>query len=326
MKLKTNELRKFNAVTSSMKQNGILPVLSYLRFKDGVITKNNLEQFVEMEADFKGECLIDERVLMAFVNSVSGDVIDVKIDEKSVTLVCGKDKTKSPTEEVINYPVTENNDLEGIEIGEEIIRSIKIAADFTMERDDMPYTSCVFLGRGLLGAATGFIGYVEKIDENIPEIILDRNAISVIKGLNNFNFSENESFRFIRSGVFNFGFRKTDTKFVNYAPFAVVNGTNKVEVDKHEIISFCDYCVKSTTSKVVICKMSGNMLSMEDDDYGISCEKELSVELDDFNFNPSFMGRLLKSVPDDTVTFIRAKQKYFVTGESGFVSLIMEMF
>ena len=145
MKLKTNELRKFNAVTSSMKQNGILPVLSYLRFKDGVITKNNLEQFVEMEADFKGECLIDERVLMAFVNSVSGDVIDVKIDEKSVTLVCGKDKTKSPTEEVINYPVTENNDLEGIEIGEEIIRSIKIAADFTMERDDMPYTSCVFL-------------------------------------------------------------------------------------------------------------------------------------------------------------------------------------
>jgi hypothetical protein len=325
MKLKTNELRKFNAVTSSMKQNGIIPVLSYLRFKDGVITKNNLEQFVEMEADFEGECLIDERVLMAFVNSVSGDVIDVKIDEKSVTMVCGKRVTKSPTEAVENYPLVEDNNLEGIAIDEGIIKSIKIASNFTMERENLPYTSCVFLGRGILGAATGFIGYVEKIDESIPEMILDRNAISVIKGLNNFNFSQNESFQFIRSGVFNFGFRKTDTKFVNYAPFAEVTITNGVEVDKHEIISFCDYCVGSTPSKVVIAKVSGNKLSMEDADYGISAEQELSVELEDFNFNPSFMGKLLKSVPNDTVTFLRAKQKYFITGESGFVSLIMEM-
>lgn len=326
MKLNVHELKKFNSVTSSMKYNGILPILSYLKFKDGIITKNNLEQFVEMEANFEGECLIDERVLMAFVNSVSCEEIDVKLEGKSVVLSCGKRITKSPTDEVANYPTVEDNNLEGIVIEEEIINSIKIASGFTIERENLPYTQCVFLGHGFLGAATGYIGYVEKLDDKFPEMILDKNCISVIKGLNNFSFSQNDAFQFVRNGVFNFGFRKTDTKFINFAPFYNVDGDKKVSLDKSEIISFCDYCVSSTPSKVVIAKVSGNKLSMEDADFSISAESEISAELDDFVFNPSFMAKMLKSVPDETVTFIRSKQKYFVTGKSGFVSLIMEMF
>lgn len=326
MKLKTNELKKFNSVTSSMKQNGLLPILSYLRFKDGIITKNNLEQFVEMEVDFEGECLIDERVLMAFVNYVNAPEIDVRVEEKSITLSCGKDKRKSPTDDINNFPAPENDELEGIEIGEDIVRGIKIASNFTLERDNLPYASCVFLGRGLLGAATGFIAYVEEIDANIPEIILDKNALSVIKGLNNFLFSQNGSFQFIKSGSLNFGFRKTDTAFVNYAPFTKIDGDKKVSISKSELIPFCDNCVSSTPSKVVIAEIKGNKLSMEDKDFGISGEKELSVELGDLAFNPSFMGKLLKALPDEEVIFTKSDNKFFITGESGFISLIMAMY
>lgn len=326
MKLKTNELKKFNSVTSSMKQNGLLSILSYLRFKDGIITKNNLEQFVEMEADFEGECLIDERVLMAFVNSVNAPEIDVKVEEKSITLSCGKDKTKSPTDDINNFPAPANDGLEGVEIGEDIVRGIKIASNFTMERENLPYTSCIFLGRGLLGAATGYIAYVEEIDTGIPEIILEKNAISVAKGLNNFLFSQNDKFQFIKSGAFNFGFRKTDTKFQNYAPFAKISGGKKVDIDKSELISFCDNCISSTPSKVVAAQIVGNKLYMEDKDFGISCEKELSVELGDLVFNPSFMGKMLKSLPDESLTFIKSEYKFFVTGKSGFTALIMAMY
>ena len=77
MKLSTKQLKQFNSIAGGMKQNNILPILSYLRFKDGTITKNNLESFVTMEADFEGSVLIDEKILMSFVEYTNAEEINV---------------------------------------------------------------------------------------------------------------------------------------------------------------------------------------------------------------------------------------------------------
>lgn len=325
MKLLTKELKAFNSIAGGMKQNSILPILSYLKFEDGYITKNNMESFVMMEADFKGKCLIDEKILMSFVDAVNAEEIDVKINEKSIIISHGKEKMTSPTDDIKNFPTNTITEGKEIELSNEVIKAVKVAANFTQERDNTPYTSCVFIGKGIVAASNGFIAYCEKAEETLPEIILEKGAISAIRNFDTVSFSENDSYQFYTNHVFKFGFAKTETKFLNMKPFSIVPDGERVSINKQEIIKFCDICANSCTGRVVVASIVKDKLVMKDAAYEIDYEKPLSVELADFTFNPVLMGKLLKSVPDEKVEFVRAEMKYYITGASGFVSLIMEM-
>ena len=181
MKLLTKQLKTFNSIAGGMKQNNVLPILSYLKFEDGYITKNNLESFVTMEADFKGKCLIDEKILMSIVNVTKEEYIDVAIKAKSVILSYGNKKDTSPTDDISNFPAINEIDGKEINISNEVINAVKIASNFTYDRDDAPYASCIFLGNGIVGATSGYIGYTQKNTENLPEIVLEKNAASAIK-------------------------------------------------------------------------------------------------------------------------------------------------
>lgn len=326
MKLQTKQLKTFNSIAGAMKQNNLLPILSYLKFEDGYITKNNLESFVTMEADFTGKCLIDEKILMSFVDSVKAETIDVKIGEKSVILSNGKEKVTSPTDNLINFPKNDETDEKEIEITSEVIRAVKIASNFTMDRDDLPFTSCVFVGNGIVSASSGFIAYVENSDKDLPEIVVDKLAASAIRNFDSVMYSENKSYQFYTNHIFKFGFIKKDTKFLNMKQWsAVPKDLKSVSINKTELVGFCEFCIKATVGRVVVASISNGKLVMKDSAYEIDYEKPLSVQLEDFTFNPVYMGKLLKSVPDEMVTFTRAESKYYITGDSGFVSLIMEM-
>src|SRR5690606_12927667 len=136
MKLKTKQLKQFNSIAGSMRQNNILPVLSYLKFEDGKITKNNLESFVTMDADFEGSMLIDEKILMSFVEATNAEEINVDSDGKRVTLSHGKEKFNSPTEDVNNFPKSAEPEGDEIEVPQDVLRAVKIAANFTMDDTD----------------------------------------------------------------------------------------------------------------------------------------------------------------------------------------------
>lgn len=325
MKLQTKELLKFNSVAGQMKPNNSLPILSYLKFEDGIITKSNLESFVTMEADFKGSFLIDEKILMSFVNSISADEVDIKINDNSVTISHGKEKMISPTEPLINFPAISSEELDNIEFSDGIMSAIKTSINFTVENDSVPFAQCVFIGNGLIGATTGHIAYIEKTEEQLPEIVIERNVAAAIKNFNTISFSQNDRYQFFTNHIFKFGFVKKETKYINLNPFVKLPKEEKIMVNKSEIIKFCDACVSSSKSNVIIASIVNNKLSMVDANYGLDYEKPLSVNLKDFTFNPALMGKMLKSLPDESVYFIRDKAKYYVTGDSGFVSLIMEM-
>lgn len=326
MKLKTAELKQFNSIAGGMQQNKLLPILSYLKFDKGQITKNNLESFICMDADFEGSCLIDEKILFSFVDSTNASEIDVTIKDKSVIISHGKEKMISPTDDIKLFPETLVADGVETELSNDVLKAVKIALNFTMERDNMPQTTSVFIGNGLVGATTGFIAYIENIKSEMPEIVMDKNAASFIKNFDTVLFSENERCQFYTNHVFKFGFIKKETPYLNMNPFIALMPKDavSVEVDKNEIIKFCDTCVNSTTGRVVVAQIIDDKLVMNDSGYGIEYEKPLSVKLENFTFNPVIMSKLLKSIPDEKVNFIRAKGKYYVTG-NGFVSLIMEM-
>jgi hypothetical protein len=329
MKIQTKQLKAFNSAASGMKQNGILPILSYLKLDNGTITKNNLESFITMEIDFEDSCLIDERTLMDFVESVNADEIDVEVKGTTVVLSHGKERVISPTDDVANFPaVSEPDGAEEIVLLPEVLKAIKIASNFTMDRENLPFTSCVFVGNGLVGATTGFIAYTEKIQEDLPKIILEKSMVSALKGIEFVTLSQNETYIFLSTGSFRYGFIKKDTKFIDMERFAAFPEGEAITMPKDDFIRFCDFCTSRCMGKlVVIASIKEDKLSMVDADYGIDYEKPLPVTLPDFSFNPSMMGKLLKSLPDDKLKFLKADKKMYITGENGgYVSVIMEMF
>jgi hypothetical protein len=67
-------------------------------------------------------------------------------------------------------------------------------------------------------------------------------------------------------------------------------------------------------------------LSAIDGGYGVDNEKEIDVVgkmADKFWYDASLMNRLLKTAPDDELTFCLVSGRMYITGDSGFTSLII---
>lgn len=323
MKLQTNQLKQFKAAASAIKQNNILPILSYLKFDNGTITKNNLESFIIMDSDFEGTMLIDEKVLMNFVDFTSASEITATVKGTQVIITDGKTKVTSPTDEVKNFPTNTETDTEQIELSANILYAIKAASNFTMDDQSMPFKEFIFVGNNIVTASNGFIFYGEKTT-GAPQITIGKDAASAITKFESVLFSENDTYQFYSNGIYKFGFIKKDIKFLDMTKFMNLPESDKVEVNKSELIKFCDMCISNTPGRVVTAKVDGNLLSMVDAGYGINIETNISATLDTFGFSPAYMIRMLKSLPGETLQFIRGKNKYYITGETGFVSLIME--
>ena len=326
MKLQVAELKKFKAVAGTIKHNSILPILSYLRFDKGYVTKSNIHSFVSMETDCDGSFLVDEKILMSFVESVRGSEIDVEVTPKSVILSCGKEKVVSSTDEVKNFPNVSEDTAEEIELDEELLNQVKIAAEFTADREDVSYTQCVFVGNKLVAASTGYIAYTHPIDEKYPQMIFEKDIVAAISKFTSVYFSQTDKYSFFRNGIYRFGFSITETIFVNMKPFSVIpQGAESEEVDKDEIISFCEMCINSCQGRFVLAKVEGDKLVMDDPAFEVHYEKPLSSSLKPFMFNPIFMSKMLKSLPDEKVFFSTGTNKFYVTGSGSYVSLIMEL-
>jgi len=323
MKLSVNQLKQFKSISSNVRSTGIIPILSYLKFSNGEITKSNLESFVIMEADFKGEMLIDENVLMTFIEFTSAEQIEATVKGNSILITDGKAKVTSPTEDIKNFPAIAEAKNAPIKIESEVIDSIRVAINFTIESKLMPYTECIFLGDETIAASTGFSAFIKPFP-GVPTIIINAQVASSLIKFDSLLFSETDTYQFFSSGTVKFGFVKDDTKFLNMKGFAVVTGNDPITIEKGDLIKFCEICASNSKGRPVSASIEKNKLIMVDSEYGINIEIPLSVSMDDFTFNPVIMAKLLKSVPDSNLTFTRSKNKYFITGPSGFVCIIME--
>lgn len=322
MKLKVAQIREFKKIASGIKTNQTLPILSYLKFEDGHITKNNLESFVTMKADFEGNFLLDEISLFSFVDSVSADEIDVEIKGTQALFTCGEEKHKSPTEDISGFLVLPEFTGEPFIITPQILEEIKTAALFTQDIENMPYASCIFVGRGLIGACINHMAYT-KLIEGLPEIVIERDSVQVLKNFDSLEFVDAGNYICFSNGNFRFGFIKKDTKFLPLNPFTVAPNGKKAEIEKSEIIKFCDSCISACMGRFIQINVENGKMHLVDSAYGI--EKEKPCELEDFGFNPTIMSKLLKSLPDEKITFIKADRKYYMTGPGGYVALIMEI-
>lgn len=334
MKLKVTDLKHFKSNASSLKTNTLIPILSYIKFSEGEVTKNNLHSFCTQKIDGVTEpFLIDEESLMKFIENTEEEYVDIKIKDHRV-FIDGKIRSSSPTEDVSMFPSPEMKGTDLFTITPEILSSIKIASSFIQTDESIPHTSNVFVGNGIVGASNGFIGFVDKIDLDCPEFLITKSTCTCISKMEKIKMSQTEKFIFFESDKTMFGFIKTEYSFIDFGKFVVYDKSKskKIEVNKYEIIRFNDVAMSSTPAVVIIASFNFKkgilIMDMNDTTYERHVTSEIGVEgsiTDEFKYMPHHMNQLLKNIPGNDVIFYQGENKLFVTGEGSATALIMKV-
>lgn len=329
MKLSLTTLQKFRSDAAHIKTNPIIPILSYIKFENGNIIKNNLREFIIQECDgITDNFLIDEKILFNFLSVASGD-ISFKVTAKKITITDGNITVTSPTEDITQFPTTTANFDDLVNLNDEVLSAIGIAAKFITEDETNPIKSHVFIGNDHVAASDGFIAYLNNVG-SVPAMVLDKLTAQKIGSLPVCFHTQTESYNFFCSTKTTYGFIRPEQKFFDLSPMLKVPEDISFSIKKDALIKFNEACITSSPAKSITSRLEiidgVLVLTMKDADYSIDVNQRIPLEgnADTFGYNPTLMNRLLKAVPDSDLKFYQGSNKYFIKG-SNFTSLIMEL-
>ena len=332
IKVPVVDIRSFKKNSSHIKKNNIMPILDFIKFDNGVITKTNLHEFVVQDSDFKGSFLIEERVLFNFIEYTSAPEITFTTDGNKITLSDGSQKTTATQGDVSLYPATEIPPKEKVSLTDTILKFFGAAAKFTQDHLTDLIVSHIFIGGDVITASDRYIAYYRKIDRELPKTAIPKSVAEKVSSIDPADFSQTENKLFFKTGTTLYGFRKTEATYVDLSKYFEYEKATSFYAPKSELIGFNDMCLSMSLSKLcypILEIINGKLkLTANDGDFAIDNEKEIEVvgEMGDkFKTDASWFNRLLKTAPDEELTFTRLKGMMYITGESGFTSLIMEL-
>lgn len=318
--------------SAHIRNNGILPILDYVKFDNGTITKTNLNEFVVQESNFSGAFLIEERVLFNFIEYTSASDLLITVDENKIVLSDGVQKTTSVVGDIKVYPITEVPPEERFSLTDTILKLFGDAAKYTRDGEFDLIISHVFIGDDVITASDRMIGFYRKIDRFFPKTAIPRSVAERVSSIDPAMFSQTERKLFFQTGRVLYGFPKTEATYVDLHRYFNYKKDKSFQISKAELTDFNDMCLSMSPKKVcyptfeiVDNKMR---ISANDRDYGVDNEKEIDVVgtmENKFKYDAALMNRLLKTAPDDELTFYQAESRFYITGDSGFTSLIMEL-
>lgn len=309
-----------------IKNNNIIPILNYIKFSPGVITKDNLNQFIDYNCDAVTESLlIEERVLFNFLSVAKSD-INIEIKGGVITLSDGSIIVKTKAEDVNLYPKHASpDDLQSIP--SEVFASIYCAAQFISDDTTMGVKSFVFSGNDHVAGTDGFIAYIEEVKDS-PDLILDKQTALKVGSFVDMKFcDDNKYYHFINDKA-SYGFIKFEQPFFDLSPLKKSGSTPTFTTSKKQWIDFNNLSMSSTLSKTTTCTFTYNhAIEMVMNDPVIDIKQTLPMlgGMDgSFTYNPAHMNRLLSAVPDETLDFYQEKNKFIIKG-SNFITLIQEI-
>jgi DNA polymerase III sliding clamp (beta) subunit (PCNA family) len=331
-KVPVSDIRSFKKNSGHIKKNGIMPILDYIKFDNGTITKTNLNEFVVQELNFNGSFLIEERILFNFIEYTKAADISFSADGKKITISDGSQRTTSTQGDISLYPVTEEPPKETVALTDTILKLFGAAAKYTREEEHDLVISHIFIGGDAIMASDRYIAFYKKVDRELPNTSIPKSVAERVSSIDPTNFSQTEKKLFFKSGKVLYGFQKTEATYVDMRKFFDYKKDTSFHAPKAELIAFNDICLSMAPLKYchpTLEVTNGKLLlSAIDSEYGVDNEKEIDVVGkmgDRFKYDAAQLNRLLKTSPDDELTFTRVKSMMYITGDSGFTSLIMEL-
>lgn len=336
VKVPIADIRSFKKNAAHVKSRGIIPVLDYIKFDNGEIVKTNTADYVVQQSNFSGSFLIQERELFSFVEfssatDVSFTVEKIDKDKRRITMADGTRKAVSTSEDIGLYPVCAEPEGETFILSKDVLSAIGDAAKFTMEAEYDMIRPFVFVGNRVVTGSDGFIVFMKEFDFDLPVIVLHRDNAPVISHFESLTFSQSDTMMFFQSGSTAYGFRKSEAPHTDMRIFFKHEKKNKFSINKTDLISYNDWCVSRAPLKYacpeIEIKDGGLMVTMNDTGYELDGEEIIPITGSmegKFKYNAALLSRLLKTAPDQEVTFHQSKGLFYITGESGFNSLIMQ--
>lgn len=331
-KVPMSDIRLFKKNSSHIRNNGILPILDYVKFDNGTIIKTNLNEFVVQESNFGGAFLIEERVLFNFIEYTNASDLLLTVEGNKITLSDGTQKTTSTCGDLLVYPETESPPEESFSLTDTILKLFGAASKYTRDDEYDLIVSHIFVGGDVITASDRLIAFCKKIDRDLPKIAIHRLVAERVSSMDPAKFFQSDKKFFFRVGKVLYGFPKTEATHVDMRHFFKYESNYSFAAAKSDLIDFNDMCLSMSPSKICHPTMeitNGKLrLCAIDRDYGVDNEKEIDVAgsmIDKFKYDAALMNRLLKTAPDEELSFRQSKNMFYITGESGFTSLIMEL-
>lgn len=328
MILQTEHLRKFMAAASAIKANNLMPILGYIKFDTNTATKNALNSFIVYDMPGAEPMLIEEKVLFAFVNNTATDTIT--ITQKNGRIYMKGNRPFDCPATTDEYPVIPETDNLPFLMPEDLLTAIGQASHFISEGDIEERRIFVFVGKRAVCGADGFTCYCKHMDYDVPEIVLIKPVAALWGKFQEAQFSENEKYQFLAVPGARYGFIKPVFFFQNLSPmFNIPDDAPRLELNKQRIIDFNKASIDSTPAELVRIGIRVGetvRLVFTDKDYEINGEEEIGTApgiIEDFDYNAAFMNRMLKAIPDETLTFYKSTHRYYITGDSGVILMIM---
>lgn len=324
MILSVKSLKAFKSASSFIKPNGLIPVLAYIKFGAGTITKNNLNAFLVADMPGAEPMLVEELSLWKAVDNASGDTIELTRTDNTITI--GKAKHQTITDA---FPDNATPSGPAIPI-DSILPDIAICSALVSTEELETKFHFVHVNNKSVGATDKIVMYYNTHPDDLPSMILRKEVAQTVSRLNGVSFSENDSYQFFTVPGMLYGFIKPEGKDFDLTQYfkLPVNAPSLV-LNKSDIVAFSNYIIGYTPAALFWTDLVVDgpvTLGFNDTDwkksYSTDVDATITGEHPPIRWNAVLMQRLLNVLPDEQITMYRAKDQYYITGSSGYVALI----
>lgn len=332
IKVPIKDIKDFKKNSSIIENNSILPIYGFIKFDNGTITKNSKTDFVIQQSNFSGSFLVEEKVLFNYIEYAESSDILFTIEDKKIIMFDGETKQACATDDINLYPFCEEPPAEQFHFDDAVLKSLGAAVNFTRKDDKDLIISHVFIGNNSIAAADRIIGYLKQIDSELPQTAIERHTAERISQMRPGYFSETETKCFYKVGNMVYGFSKTEAVYVDLRRYFTLTKNERFIVNKKKISDFNDLSLANSPLKYSWPEFSITnnkmRLFVPDANYSRDGEREIDVigsMVGTFKYDAALMNKVLKSAPDEELTFHQSNALFYITGDSGFFALIMEL-
>ncbi len=328
MQIKTVDLKEFIRKAGFVKTNSIIPILEYYRldisFGEAVLLKHNLSCFVQYNFSVDDlddlSVLLNEKILVAFVNQTKSDVIDISSNGTITKLTDGYYNVQFDSTgcDISLFPVLPKVIEYQTRLGKELIDAIKIAK-LSLGKDSIyPQYTCVYLQDRLMFACDRITIFYQTFNYNLPNIKLTFGECNLLGDYNSVDYALSDNYNIYRGDNVLFGFRLVEgANGFDYKP--VTDNLKKqtpVIMKTADLINFCESTLGISGATFNASRMitDGNSITMVYEDSGIGTKNEIKVfnegaacfhDSDDdfagFSFNPVLFLPIIKALPFDKI-------------------------
>lgn len=346
IKIKTSDLKTFLKRSRSIKQPGIMPILSYFKMdcKGEIITctDTNMHTYLlhEMSGEFEknGSYLIDRKTIQSVIDTTNSESIIFTPKGKKIFISDDFGGSTSnngfQTDDPTLYPkMPEQNKTTSSRIGPDLMAAIQVAKHYCVS-DKTASNIDAFESVHLTGTpdytevfgCDKFLMYLNRIEGDSVSLMITPENCDMLNGFTEATHFSCGNYDFYECGATTYGFVKLEYKTPNYSP--LISGINREKyfiIEKQRVLDYCNRVKNINPSNVYPeCEIreAGKdkvLFYYNNTDHDVNCEVIFDAvknfDIVDFKFNANQFIQLIGSLPYGVLKFVQDGNRFILLNE-----------